>query len=135
MHAQLVRATGVGRERHLGAAPGAIEHAPPGDGRLAVYRIVDLTGPVVNVHADGEINHPLVSRNIAIQPRDVALADLAQREQTLQRGERGRVLGRQQQARGIEIETMHHQLSGSVGVARAQPRGHRIAQQSAAPGH
>ena len=100
-----------------------------------MHRIVDVSGAIVDIHAHGEIDEPLVARHLTIEPGHVTLPDLAQREESLQRRERGRVLGRQQQARGVEIEAMHHQLSGGVGVARPQPRGHRIAQESAATGH
>ena len=130
-----MRSSRMGREGHLGAPVGAREYLPRRHGGLAVYRIVDLPWPVVDIHSHREIDDARVAGDMAIEPCHVALGNLAPREQALQRREGGGVLRREEEPRRVEIETMHHQLPGGVGVARAQPGGHRIAQQPAAPRH
>src|ERR1051325_487612 len=129
MDSDLVGPAGPRRQCDPGATAPARRALPLRDGRLAVDRVDNLTRSVVEIDPDREVDGTGVVRDLAVEPGDVALLDLANREQALELTVRLGILRGEQNARRVEIEPVH---DGGIGVASAQSGSDRIAQASAA---
>ena len=123
VNAQLMRAAGLRDKSDAGSAVLALEDAPRSERRAPVHGVDNLARAIVEVAAQWQIDQALVTSDRAIEPRDVALLDLATLEPAVHRGECRGIFREHDEAAGIEIEP--------VDDARAEPRLDRIARRAA----
>lgn len=119
MHAQLVGAARLGKEGHAGGAVFALQHPPCREGRFAVLVADHLKRAVGPVTAQGQVDGALVLRDFALDPRDVAFLDDAPLELQAEIGLGGMVVGHDDDAGCIHIQTVD---DADIGPAFFGPR-------------
>ena len=98
---------------------GGTQYLVTGDSVLPVLEIDHLQGAIVVVRTERQTDEIpfILGSNDAVEQGDVALLHFPFLELFLKQGMGLLVLGYQQQARGVHVQTVHHEGTGSIGVA------------------
>lgn len=115
MDAELVGASGEGKELNAGEAGGPNQYAPTGDADFSLHRVEDLIGAAVGVESERQLDHSLVAGYVAGQQRLIRLFDASDLELIRQMTVSLRSQCQHHQSRGVHVQSMDRRLFDAVG--------------------